>query len=244
MTSVLIVDGKEFTPATHAGKHFGYTKDYLLLLIKGGKIDGKKIGNKWYVHLPSAEEYFKTAMKDRDAQRRTMSAVRKQELKHHTETRKKTHHHRALLETLVIVVIGLSLGTTGYLGSTAQVTTVHESDQAYNSIERLAITLYTFVSPQKTTSLATQDSVGEDSNTGVGSVIQGAFATTSQDSFIVAPAETFNKDSIESIQEAFSDSVEVVIDPENPETGIITPVFRDSQSESYRFLMVPVTDVE
>ncbi len=239
--SVLIVDGKEFVPASNAGKHFGYTKDYLLLLIKGGKIEGKKVGNKWYVFMPTAEQYFKTALKDRDAQRKVMSAVRKEELKQHTKTRNKTHHHRALLETLVIVVIGLSLGTTGYLGSTVQVTAVHESrGEGYHFLERFAIALYTLVSQEEVDSEFRENRLLHDSSTSVGSVIQGT-ATTSEDSLIVAPTDIFTSDSIQSIKEAFSDPVDVVIDSENSDTGIITPDFRDSESESYRFLMVPVT---
>jgi len=241
--SILIVDGKEFVPATHAGKHFGYTKDYLLLLIKGAKIEGKKIGNKWYVYLPSAERYFKDAEKNRDVQRKAISALRKEELKHHAQSRTKTHHHKALVETLAIVVIGLSLGATGYFGSTTQVTAIHESGQAYHFLERLAISLYTFVSPGE----VGYESVGkiqvQDSDTSVSAVIQGTFPTTSEESLIVAPVDVLTPDSITSIQESFSDYVEVVIDPENPETGIITPVFRDSESESYRFLMVPVTPI-
>lgn len=46
--------------------------------------------------------------------------------------------------------------------------------------------------------------------------------------------------SVEDIRESFSDEVEVRVDPNDPSTGIVTPVFRDRTGEAYRFLMVPL----
>jgi len=63
------INGKTYTPATDVGKHFGYTKDYILMLVKQGKIEGEKVGNKWYAYLPSATEYFNIA-KQEQAERR------------------------------------------------------------------------------------------------------------------------------------------------------------------------------
>ncbi len=228
MTSVLIVDGKEFVPATNAGKHFGYTKDYLLLLIKEGKIEGKKIGNKWYVHMSTAEVYFRNAEKNREERRKTISEVRKEELKQHTYARQKTHHRTAVLETLVIVIIGLSLGATGYLGTTSTVAIVHESMGSSNVVERLAISLYNFISPSSQVVVPVSEPVSDS-------------VEEQQSGFIVAPEEFFTANSIESIENSFSDPVEVFVDEENENTGIITPIFKNSESEAYRFLMVPVT---
>ena len=212
MTNVLIVDGKEFVPATLAGKHFGYTKDYLLMLIKGGKIDGQKIGHKWYVHIPSAEEHFRVAKEVREVRRKTISLERKAELKKSVHTKIAHGHHTALVETLAIVIIGLSLGVTGYVGSDIQRASVHE-ESAQQFLGELALSLYTAVTP----------------------------APEPTPALIVAPADTFTKESVADIQDSFSDPVTVTVDPENTDTGIITPVFKDGKDGSeYRFLLVPL----
>lgn len=214
MTNVLIVDGKEFVPATLAGKHFGYTKDYLLMLIKGGKIDGQKIGHKWYVHIPSAEEHFRRAEKERVVWRKVFSLERKAELRKSVHIKTSHGHHTALVETLVIVIIGLSLGVTGYVGSDIQRASVHgENTQQF--LGELALSLYTAVTP-----------VEEQATPAL----------------IVAPADTFTEDRVSEIQDSFSDPVIVSVDSENSDTGIITPIFKDGERGSeYRFLMVPVT---
>ncbi len=88
MSSQLILEGKKYTPATLVGERFGYTKEYILLLIKQGKIDGKKIGHKWYAHIPSADHHFKTAARLREVRRKEISESRKAELHAHTKARK------------------------------------------------------------------------------------------------------------------------------------------------------------
>lgn len=213
MTNVLILDGKEFVPATLAGKHFGYSKDYLLMLIKGGKIDGQKIGHKWYVHIPSAEEHFRRAQEVREVRRKAISLERKAELKKSVHTKIARGHHTALVETLVIVIIGLSLGVTGYVGSDIQRASVHE-ESAQQFLGELALSLYTAVTPTPEPTQA----------------------------LVVAPTTTFTEDMVADIQDSFSDPVTVTVDPENTDTGIITPIFKDgAEGSAYRFLMVPVT---
>ena len=240
MASVLTIEGKEYVTATMAGTHFGYTKDYFLMLIKGGKIDGKKIGNKWYVHLPSAEAFFNTAAAVRLERRKRISAERKAELKHHTKVRKQSHRPRlALIETLVIMILGLSLGTMGYLGTaTPQAATVTLSTPSF--FERLALSLYTLITPTKpvsTTNLATTAATEDPlSHTAISTHI----GTTTQTALVVAPDEIMTTTTIESIQDSFSDPVTVTTDTENPQTGVITPQFKNRTGEAYRFLMVPV----
>lgn len=212
MTNVLIVDGKEFVPATLAGKHFGYTKDYLLMLIKGGKIDGQKIGHKWYVHIPSAEEHFRTAKEVREVRRKAISLERKAELKKSVHTKIARGHHTALVETLVIVIIGLSLGVTGYVGSDIQRASVHE-ESAQQFLGELALSLYTAVTP----------------------------APEPTQALVVAPTTTFTEDMVAGIEDSFSDPVTVTVDPEHTDTGIITPIFKDgAEGSAYRFLLVPL----
>ena len=74
-----------------------------------------------------------------------------------------------------------------------------------------------------------------------GASVSTRIGTTTVTSFVVAPDELFTSTTIDSIRDSFSDQVEVTIDPNNPDTGIITPEFKEGKGEPYRFLMVPVT---
>ncbi len=243
MSSVLIIDGKEFVPALDAGKYFGYTKDYLLMLIKQGHIEGQKIGNKWYVNIPSAERHFRVAKAKREIRKKQVSQERKEELRQYARTQKpvqKVSSHRAplALGALAVVVIAFSISTASVTGVPQQQAAVSEGVGFFESIARA---VYDFVMPSHTevvqVALPATAVVPEEET-----AISAHVGTTTYTSIVVAPDELFTATTIESIQDSFSDPVTVSVDPENPNTGIITPVFKDGeQGEDYRFLMVPVT---
>ena len=139
-----------------------------------------------------------------------------------------------MVETLVIVVLGLSLGVTGYIGTTSNLATAQGSD--YGFFENLALSLYEFFSPQTTVveeykivPVTEEESEGDTQIT--------------HTSIVVAPDEVFTATTIESVEKSFSDEVEVSVDPDNPGTYIIIPKFRSKDGEAYRFLMVPVNEL-
>jgi hypothetical protein len=242
MSNSITLEGKKYVPATFAGKHFGYTKDYLLLLIKNGKIDGQKVGNKWYVNIPSAEVHFTLAKRERDIKRLQLSIDRKRELGGRSEklTEDKdevidTRKNHAILETLVIVIIGLSVGATGYLGASTQVSSVTQADPSF--FENLAVALYRFVSGDGETVIV------KTTHPAANTVSTSTLVEKKQDkeaSFVVAPSDKFSANSVDAVRRSFSDEVEVTIDPENADTGIVVPKFKNTEGDSYRFLMVPV----
>lgn len=235
MSSSLTIDGKTYIPATDAGKYFGYSKDYMLLLSKQEKIDGRKVGHKWYVHLPSAEAFFTHAKNERSVRHAQISSIRKSELKNHTRARVATGHTTALIETLVIVIIGLSLGVTGYVGTTAQSGATVVS--GYTFLEELALTVYRTIAGEH----SVVKTYTKAPRTLEQAAVSAHIATTTFTSLMVAPDELFTTTTVESISDSFSDPVSVAVDPENSSTGIITPMFKDGAGEAYRFLMVPVT---
>lgn len=259
MSSILTIEGKEYTPATIAGRHLGYTKDYLLMLIKGGKIDGKKIGHKWFVYLPSAEEYFVVAKQEQEARRKKLSEERKAELRTFAEVlpasqsstaksvktpRRKIsfspHAKVALLETLVIVFLGVSVGSLGYVGTVGATASVHQG--GFGFFKGLAVTVYEFFTPAHEEEMRTIVAAKSAENPLVAddSGVIAHVGTTTHTSLVVGPDELFTATTIESVQDSFSDEVHVSVDPENQNTGVITPVFKDGEGEEYRFLMVPV----
>jgi hypothetical protein len=231
MTNELIIEGREYVPAALAGKHFGYTRDYLLMLIKQGKIDGKKVGNKWYVHIPSADEHFKAAREAREERKREISRERKEELSESLHIQKKYTHHTALVETLAILILGLTVGAVGYVGTNPQYASVNEKS-ALDFFGNVARSLYISVTPQVAHEVAVNSAM-EDKSVPQNDV----------EAMIIAPADEFTTSDVVSIRESFSDPVAVSIDAENPGTGIVTPIFKDGkEGGEYRFLMVPVKE--
>ena len=251
MTSVLTIDGKEYVPATVAGKHFGYTKDYLLMLIKQGHIEGQKIWNKWYVNIPSAEKHFRVAREKREVRRKEISLERKAELRVHArlhtsqkKSSKKSSYTNAPLKILAVLVVTLflSASATSVVGIHAQQASLRES--TYGFFEGIARSLFSFFSPEPTVHVIERTELPSISSTTIEeeSLSASVVGTTTHTSIIVAPDEVFTATTVEAIQDSFSDPVKVSVDSENPNTGIITPVFKDGKhGEDYRFLMVPVT---
>ncbi|HEU4677529.1 MAG TPA: hypothetical protein VFS75_02315 [Candidatus Paceibacterota bacterium] len=233
MSNLLNVEGKEFTTATAAAKQLGYTKDYLLLLIKDGKVEGRKIGNKWFVHVPSAERFFRQAAISKVVRRRRISLERKSELERHVRARVGGSHKAAVLETLAILIIGLSLGATGYLGSVSE-TASAGSSLAF--LERLAISFHGLFAPEEVRTDFGNTDIAVPTTTATTSVA----TERPSPAMIVAPAESFTEDSVDALKESFSDEVNVTVDPNDSHTGIIVPVFKSGPGEPYRFLLVPM----
>lgn len=53
----LEIDGKGYISSREAAKRHSYTTDYVGQLIRGGKIEGKKVGRTWYVEIASLDAY-------------------------------------------------------------------------------------------------------------------------------------------------------------------------------------------
>jgi hypothetical protein len=243
MSSTLTIDGKEYVTAVVAGKKFGYTKDYFLMLAKQGKIDGQKVGNKWYIQLNSAELFFNENKKRKKERSEKIRAERKLEFQQHTKIKKhddhKSYAKAAVVETLIILVIGLSLGATGYFGVSKNVASVQSGE--YGFFETLAVSVYNFFSPQskqviEKTYVTQQDNGNEKKFEGNPKMEE----ESTPSGLVVAPEEVFHAASVDSIEQSFSDEVNVIIDSDNPDSGVIVPVFKDREGENYRFLMVPV----
>jgi hypothetical protein len=240
MSSVLHIDGVEFHPAAFAAEQVGYTREYILLLAREEKVLGKKIQNKWYVHMPSVRDYFASAMREQEDRRRAISLERKRELELHAESHAKSdarlarlnRRHTAIFETCTVVAIGLVLGATAHLGIQTQQTASVAS--APDFINALALSLYQSVSMQS------------------GAIRSGM--VTNEPASPEAPADTTNAHTpvdggvivgttVDAVQNSFSDAVHVSFDALNPFIAIVTPIFKSGEGEPYRFLLLPVDEV-
>ncbi len=256
MSKIQAIEEKSFVSAVDSARVFGYTKDYLLLLAKQGKIKGKKIGHKWFIDQTSAEVFFENAKKEREVRRRKVSLERKAEfLKSQnlgkiydstssitlsSHTRSSNH---ALIETCAIMLIGITIGLAGYLGTSgygSQVALVHDAEKGTGFFEKIALSLHELfsgedaLSENASTVSVLQDDTREDSSLTQNEV------PTEVSSIIVAPASAFSTATAREVVTSFSDEVRLDVDPENSRMGIITPTFKNHEGEAYRFLMVPV----
>ena len=240
MSATLTINGKEYITAVLAGKKFGYTKDYFLMLAKQGKIDGQKVGNRWYINPISAEDFFTHSKKKKEERSQRVSEERKLELKKHTKVRKKENGYKraAVVETLVILIIGLSLGATGYIGTSSNIATAQVTE--YGFFENIALSVYSFFSPDSNTLATSQKPKAIPVSTIENTEVSANIGTTTHTSLVIAPNEVFTATTVESVRSSFSDEVEISIDPNNPDTGVIVPIFKERKGEEYRFLIVPV----
>ena len=54
----LVISDKRYISTRRAGKEHGYHSDYIGQLIRGGKVQGQKVGRSWYVDEESLAQYL------------------------------------------------------------------------------------------------------------------------------------------------------------------------------------------
>lgn len=234
MNDTLFVEGKEFILATKAAKLFEYSNDYILLLAKQEKVIGRKINNRWYVYLPSIESFFDQSKKQNELRRAALRVERKKELKEFTPVDQSEHKKIAILETAGVMTLGLLVGAIVYFGDV-----VTYSFTQHKSLENLAMSMYALVRGSDMSASVVPASVATLTPATTAEV--SLKTTTVVESIVVIKDDDRAQATIEELKDSFSDPVHVQVDPNDPKTGIVTPRFKDTDGEAYRFLMVPVT---
>ncbi len=242
MAEALAIDGTEYIHAALAGRRFGYTGTYLIMLARDGRIRGQKVGKRWYIDPESVSRFVSDAEKVREARSEIIREARKAELRAYAVANEKQFKVRvpkasvALLETLAILVIGLTIGAVGYFGTTTTSQTAQVSKAEYSFLERFALAFYEFINPAPSVTVREVTLVATEERA-LPAVIVG---TTTHTALVIGPDEVMNTTTVETIRDSFSDEVSVSLDPEHPDTGIIIPHFKNHDGRAYRFLMVPM----
>lgn len=263
MSRVLTINAREYTPAGEVAKHFGYTRDYILMLSREGKIDAQKIGHRWYVNFDSAKSFFARAKVERDERRREMSEIRKIELRSGQTLSSRGVSARAkrstpMLEVTAVVIVAMVVMGAGYAGTYAPKVSERASVSDESSfLSGLATRFYEWLTPDWKREEQHSNVVVPASTTSVNSAnksttrshaeneTSGVSATrTVHTSLVVGPDEVMTTTKVEEIKDAFSDEVSVSLDPHDPNTGVIVPHFKNGDGEAYRFIMVPVDESE
>lgn len=238
MPKKILINNVEYIPASRAGKLVGYTPDYISKLAREDKIKATRNGRHWYVDLASVESFKLDTEAVKHKRAKEIRAERKleQKLYQHQEVNLGTPF-LAAAQTLVVVFLGFWIGLGGYF-----VTVNSELQQAqisHNVFENLAITVYKLFSPDGAFR-ETTEAIEFTENEQMHQVTADAsLSTTTYTSLIIAPDELFTEAQVAEVRDSFSDEVEISIDPEHPDMGIITPIFKERRGEEYRFLMMP-----
>lgn len=57
MSSVIVLDGKEYISSRRASELSGYAQDYIGQLARGGHVEARRIGGLWYISSDSLKEH-------------------------------------------------------------------------------------------------------------------------------------------------------------------------------------------
>ncbi len=79
MDKILYFEKKKYISSKHAGSRCGFTHDYISRLCRQGKLEGKKVGNSWYVKEDAFEVFLKQNTKKKQKQKKELSQKQKQE---------------------------------------------------------------------------------------------------------------------------------------------------------------------
>lgn len=259
------IQGKEYFAAAAIAKEVGYTPDYITKLAREQKIKATRVGRQWFVDPGSLREFVNTIRVQKAARNKALRRERRTELSGHRSQKNvpsrisimcervgcvQIHapRLRALMQTGAIALSGIVLGVVMYGTDASSLTT--KGQYALDVSESGARQFYEAVS-EVSDSLAAL-SIGsfqfsiEDFFAAPLAGINRLFGMVSGDDrtespgVVVVPANEYTDSDLDAVRASFSDEVEVAFDPHNPDTGMVTPIFRERKGEAYRFLMVPV----
>lgn len=257
MSELLSINGTNFISASDAGKICKYTSDYITKLAREGKVAATRVGRQWYVTPDSLETFVKNNEVQKKIRSAKISAERKKEQhafalqvmassqndQDHFSSLVEPAHNKfvALQQTVAILILGASLGVGGFFASSVSIPIYQQDasivDAGFLSLERLAVTLYRFISPSEEEYYVESP---ENEESGTASGVAPEKQIPSNNSIVIAPSDVLTRDRVAEVRDSLSDEVEVTVDPEDPDTGLIVPVFRDRKGDEYRFLLMPI----
>lgn len=251
MTQIKEIDGKKYLSARSASKLVGYSSDYVTRLARQGKIDAERIENQWFVEPESLKLFTLNAEAEKrnrkEKLREERLSERSESLRHANEevlisqmnsARNSSIAQTAILTACLFLLLNIfwfsyesKLNTTALFGGLSEIGSLL-SDAVIEPIPEFVSQVASFAFVQDLernsdlpeTLQVEQDSSGSDQSDFQGIVLFGE--------------EEGDDEYIENVRESFSDEVQVDFDSED--SGVITPVFKERDGESYRFLLVPV----
>ena len=260
MSQTLQVNNTEYVKASVAARAVGYTSDYVGRLAREKKIAATRVGRQWFIDLESLKKFIANSDKKKSERREKLRSVRKVEHRVHQNKTSKAHHlahvqyeneikkgvASAVVATMAVVMSGIGIGVFATYGvHTPAVVT--DQVRKHADLEALAVAVYTGFSPASNQSVAASpvargvavEAVPQDS---AEQVVTDSETYQAENTGLIVMDGDISDETIAAVRDSFSDEVAVEIDESAPDTGLITPVFKERSGDTYRFLMVPVSD--
>lgn len=250
MAQELKIDGQIYEASTAIAGAFGYTADYVSKLAREGKVLAQQVGRQWYVERSSLTNFSNQASKQKLVRKEALRKERKMErvLRREQEQLIKPslqHPTHALAKTLMIfalAAVGTALGLVavdegvdygslqvGIASIAVDVTSLghHMEIEGDSQVGLLAWLKHYWSGAAETEIEAVQlPPVAADPSVG----------TTNTGLVLLDPAS--DEAVVDAVRTMFSDPVTVELTGDD--SGLLTPVFKERNDESYRFLLVPV----
>jgi len=255
MSQQLVIDGKIYLPSSILARQFSYTSDYLAKLAREEKVDATRVGRQWYITETSLQQFVSEAQESKAKRSEELREERRLEREHH-EVATVTASSEvittttttlspaaaapvtpALLQTLLVVVCGLALGTTGYYAYQVsnELTQYDEmvTGQQTAALDYSVVWRWLFGSTEVVVIDPAVPAPSQEKLPPTDYSVQNAM--------LMLDGETSTA-TAKAIQESFSDEVGVTFD--GPNTVIIQPIFKEKTDESYRSFLAPVTETQ
>ncbi len=251
MAHELKIDGKVYEASTAVAGAFGYTADYVSKLAREGKVLAQQVGRQWYIERESLTNFSHQASKQKIARKEELRKERKLErvarIQEQQPERSQLPHPSHAFAHAVIVFTVVAVGAC--LGLVAA-----DEGVGYKEIEAGSIAVLTdFTSLGHEEVFSGEEQVallgwlkdywfkfGKEGSetTQTEPVDQNAAVETSETGLVLLDPAT-DENVVDAVRRMFSDPVEV--DLTEGDSGYLKPVFKERTDESYRFLLVPVT---
>lgn len=262
MSSTFSNHHQNFLPATDLARKFSYTSDYISKLARDGKIAAIRDGRRWLINENSLNNFLIQTSQEKILRKNSLRIERIQERQKYLEMRAVVaasslnlsvpNPFDAFIKAVLIMACGSMAGMIGFV--------VHQENLNLNILES---GLYEMVAQVESSVIPHSLSFVTDSvdqaallslsdffswfrfdfyqkNTHLTAVPKTEPAVNSSNGLILIDEKDVTPTTIADIKSSFSDEVEVTFEGED--YGLIKPVFKDASDESYKFLMVPVSN--
>jgi len=258
------IDGTIFLSSREAGKISNYTHDYIARLCRDGKLIGQKINRTWYVREDSLLLFLDEYENEKEARHQALSQERKlEQIDLHEVTTGALSPLSLKITALAFSFLLLfasafsvfhlnekfsSSQSTSLVASVLDTETFseHAARFVYETAHSVWATLASFFIREKKYAVVNTDVQiqqqkmhTDDADVAVDNVKTPRFE---KKGVVVVPADPNieNDVAMREIKNSFSDEVDIKF--EDPESGVITPVFKERDGDDYLFVLVPLDE--
>lgn len=235
MANQVTIGGVTYEPSGAVANRFGYTIDYVSRLAREGRVQATQVGRKWFVEASSVERFVEESKVKKIQQNAKLSSERKieqmssvsvvgglaQSVK--TEPLRKLNIATALAGSSMVLAAGLLVGVL----FNPHVSTLLRGESSNIQVGAPVVSV-----TQK---------LKADENVVNSKAFDERFKRTEPVAGMIVFTEDEEELTIEKVKQSFSDEVNVELTSVN--SGVVTPVFRNSKlGDTFQFITVPLSE--